>query len=254
LCKCYFSLPLTVRIGHELLLQMLVCTILTGDVKIVTRFGDSMNKLQNKDSPAEFDELLSLRCTNSHFLTWSAKQWFICSVDGTVINKGKVSSPKSIILYVDFSEDKQNLSELFLVTSSDVDKMMTLDLVSPDPKRAKSLQLREVAALSRDKRTVFTLTPNIDDGRDVICYSTVDVAICQWSRVVKATLSNSDELYSLVLSADERFIVGMTQNAFKRWHIATKRLVHLKLPLGIRNFPRSVEMLYAIVSTVSKTW
>jgi hypothetical protein len=217
--------------------------VLTGELKIATRVSSSTNKTQNKDAAADLDELISLRCTNSHFLTWSAKHWFIYSLDGTLVNKGDISSPKAVILLVDFSIEKDNFDELFIVTSSDDDKRMTLDFVSPHPERAKRLQLRQAAAISRDKRTVFTHAPDTADGQDVVCYSTADVTICKWSRVVKATLANSDELYSLVLSADERFIVGMAQTAFKRWHIATKRLVWLRLPAGVRNFPRLDKML-----------
>jgi len=60
-----------------------------------------------------------------------------------------------------------------------------------------------------------------------------------WRRCEGWSLNNqSDELYSLQLSSDEALLIGQIMFGFKRWHLATKRLVMLRLPSNVRNFPR----------------
>lgn len=229
------------------LCQLVLCSVLTGEVKTIAQVsftcGDkkvSSTKLAADEaltSSDDVDELLAIRCTNSHLVTWSTKQWFIYSLDGAVVARGVASTPEVAILLVEFTDDVSNTDDLFMITSTEGNKTIWLELKSRNQKTAKKLQLRDVAALSRDRHTVFTRAPSVDD-RDIICYSTPDVMTSPWSMVAKATLANSDELYGLVLSADEGFIIGITQNTFKRWHTATKRLVVLRLPRGVRNFPR----------------
>lgn len=202
--------------------QLVLCSILTGEVKVIA-------SLSHHDD----DELTSLRCRNNSLLTWSSRRWFVYTLDGALVNSGHVTSPGATILHADFALD----NDLILLTSAnDVTNTMTLELVSRD--QARRLRMRGVVALSRDQRTVYTHSADNKAGCDVMCYTTNDVIAGSWSLVTKATLPNSETLYSLVFSSDEKFVIGALQTGFKRWHVATKRLVSLRLPAGVRNFPR----------------
>lgn len=86
---------------------------------------------------------------------------------------------------------------------------------------------------------VRQLVYSCDENNDVICYAGSDDVRSDWTRRHGWTLKNqSDELYALVLSGDETLLIGQIMNGFKRWHLSTKRLVTLRLPSGVRNFPR----------------
>jgi len=96
-----------------------------------------------------------------------------------------------------------------------------------------------VVAVSRQRQLVYSC----DDHQDVVCYSrcSADDVTAGWRRRQGWSLTNQpDQLYSLTLSTDDTILLGQVVSGFKRWHVPTKRLVVLRLPSDVRNFPRCV--------------
>lgn len=56
-----------------------------------------------------------------------------------------------------------------------------------------------------------------------------------WS--LNGTLVNHEHLFSMKISADEKFLLAAVMSGYKTWNLLTNEMLHLQLPEGISNIP-----------------
>lgn len=208
--------------------------ILTGDLQVVAQ----PSGLSDSDE----DALLAVSASNRAFVAWSAHSWFVYSLTGLLLSTAQMNSVRAEILSIDIDDDDEDFGRhrLCIVWKTDeqgvsVAESQTLRQGSERDGHHLCLQ-STVIALSRQRQLVYSS----DENNDVICHSRADEsATSTWRRREGWSLkSQPDQLYSLTLSTDETLLIGQIVSGFKRWHLSTKRLVKLRLPSDVRNFPR----------------
>jgi len=79
------------------------------------------------------------------------------------------------------------------------------------------------------------------ESNTVTCYSrslkaTSNSSYSDWTQT--GTLANKDNIYSVLFSPDEVYLVGVVPFGFNRWDIRNSRMLYMELPQGSRNIPK----------------
>ncbi len=108
---------------------------------------------------------------------------------------------------------------------------------------AEPFDFHSAIALTRDMKTLYACIALSDDA--VACYKLLSN---QW-KYNRTLGDNYDKLFGLALSPDENYLVATVAFAYKLWDLRTDKLLHLKLPAGIRNIPNKNQLNGLVVFT-----
>jgi len=244
--------------------EVVICSILTGDLQVVAQptglsdlylhpfFGvDDCAALRRGLSDSDEDALQAINATNTAFVVWSSHRWFVYSLAGHLLSTTQMTSePHTDILAIGVLDDDHSDAvgghRLSIVWKGKDDCISVAEYYhtlrlkqtgNQSTRHMLRLQSNVIAlSLSRRQQIVYSC----DANNDVMCYTRdADNTASPWSRRDGWVLTNgADQLYSLILSADETLLIAQIKTGFKRWHLCTKRLVKLRLPSDVRNFPR----------------
>ena len=216
-------------------MQVIKCVILTGELQVVAQ----PSGLSDSDE----DALLAVSASSTSFVVWSARSWFVYSLSGLLLSSAHMNTVHAEILSMDVYDDDDDFGgqRLCVVWKSEqqavcIGESHTLRRPLSQRDRHELCLQSSVVARSRQRQLVYST----DRHGDIICYTGADEnATSRWRRRQGWSLDNQpDQLYSLTLSTDETLLIGQIVSGFKRWHLPTKRLVNLRLPSDVRNFPR----------------
>lgn len=213
--------------------QVIICTILTGDFKVL------------EDVAMGADEIIDAAVSSGTLLIWSLRDWFLYAFDGTLLDSCCLDKHQGTIVYMDLGRNEDE-DERYLIRKLDEtmedEVQMILDVTKNGS--TEGFLFHSAIALSKNKRTLYACTMV---GNNAI--SRFRRLETKW--IYDRTLENKDAIYSLLISPDDRHVVATVIFGYKRWEVATNSLVLMRLPVGVRNIPRFVQILTAASSYTS---
>src|SRR6218665_386233 len=230
---------------------IIIAQILTGDFRLI-----------KAAVPIGEREIVDVTANSSSFVVWSPKDWFHFTLEGRLIaSDSLVGRPMSIVsmalnsdedrflfwkrerplrkdgqgkqgVEYELRRDEEDQEE----ENEDDDPTMTMEVHCSSGAAVQPLVFRKAFALSKDRGTIF------------VCADSNDADVQRLRRhgerwTLHHRLENSgDKIYSLVLSFDETYIVGVVAPGFKTWDLKIDELKVMELPTGVRNIPKWVKV------------
>lgn len=226
---------------------IVVAQVLTGDFRLI----EDVVSIGER-------EIVDVSANSSSFVVWSPKDWFHFTLEGRLVaSDSLVDRPMSIVYMALNSADDRFLfwkkgrplgkdgqgerengrkqeEEEQDVEDEDDESTMTMEMHCSSGAAVQPLVFRMAFALSKDRGTIFVCADSKDG--DVQRLRRHDE---RWT--LHHRLENSgDKIYSLVLSFDETYIVGVVAPGFKTWDLKIDELKVMELPTGVRNIPKWV--------------
>ena len=232
--------------------SVVICNILTGDVQVLKQPVDGV------------EEIKGITGTNTHCLIWTSKKWYVYSVEGEFVAKGEADADEKrqmsiICAFTDRGGGGDDAAAAAAAASSAERKCLLWKTEKPIPgvegdddmilemqnARMKDFHFHSALALSQDMNTLYACIAISDNT--VACYKRVaDKDEWDYHRSLDA---NTDKIFTLTFSPDEAYLIATVALGYKLWDLRTDKLLHLKLPPGIRNIPNKNPMISGIVFT-----
>ncbi|KAK2159956.1 hypothetical protein LSH36_143g06049 [Paralvinella palmiformis] len=211
--------------------QVIICSVMTGDYIIRDK------KLEKGQ------ELVGATLNNTHVIVWSAKQWFIYTINGELVRKDNYFKKQVSIIIAGLSPNVDK--DVFIVWRPDTvlqgvesEEDMTLEILDGE---TDQFDFHSAIAVTRDRDTLYACIAISDEA--IACYKRSGTT---W--VYDRTLrSNYDKVFCLMLSKDEGYLAAMVVYGYKLWNLDTDKLLHLKLPTGVRNIPTKNQLVYILL-------
>ena len=200
---------------------------MTGDFKVVSL---QLEKGQ---------ELLGATVSNTHVLVWSSKQWFIYTINGTLIRRDSYMKKQISIITAGLSPNVDK--DVYLVWRPDaplagveMEEDMTLEILDGE---TDQFDFHSAIAITADRRTIYGCIAISDEA--IACYKRSNDT-WEYDRTLR---TNYDKVFCLMLSNDEFFLAAMVVHGYKLWDLRIDQLLHLKLPTGVRNIPNKNQLV-----------
>ncbi|XP_050388645.1 NACHT and WD repeat domain-containing protein 2 [Patella vulgata] len=206
--------------------QVVICAIKTGDFKVITA-----NYLDKQET------ILGSYLSNTHIAMCTDRAWYLYTIDGTFISRQE-SELNMPVIFVNLSTGDSN----FVVVNSGKDDNNEMALESDDGSFA-AFEFHSAIAVSKDRATLYACIEISDNA--VVLYRREEKA---W-KYSKTISENTDNIFAMALSLDERYLIATVAMGFKLWDLRSSTRRDLKLPPGARNIPTRNQLTSPVVFT-----
>lgn len=196
--------------------KFIVCSLNTGDFKIISpQLSLTSNTVRGTS------------VSNTHVAIWTEKSWMLFKQDGSFVSE-HTSELKMPILSVVLDNDANGVHFIIVKSETEADSQMALEA---HDQSVKVFEFHSAIAINKSRTVLYA------------CIEISDNAVVSYKRhgrlwkYDKTISENSDNIFSLFLSDDQSYLIGLASQSYKLYDLQTDSMRELQLPHGTRNIP-----------------